>query len=133
MIHEFFSRQFLIFIITGGTAAIVNFGSRFFYNQWFSFSTAIILAYITGMITAFFLVKIFVFEPSQQSIHRSAMFFCMVNGLAIAQTWVISMSLAYYLLPYIGVTAYVQEIAHVIGIAAPVFTSYLGHKHWSFR
>ena len=23
--------------------------------------------------------------------------------------------------------------AHAVGIVVPVFTSYLGHKHWSFK
>jgi putative flippase GtrA len=133
LIHEFLSRQFIAFLITGGTAAIINFGSRFVYNQWVSFSTAVILAYITGMITAFFLAKIFVFRESKQSIHHSAFFFCVVNALAVAQTWVISMVLAYYLLPYFGMIQYVQELAHAVGIAVPVFTSYIGHKRWSFR
>ena len=133
MIHQFMSRQFLMFLLTGGTAAIVNFGSRILYDQWVSFSSAVILAYITGMFTAFVLAKIFVFNESQQSIHRSAFFFCIVNVLAVTQTWLISMVLAYYFLPYIGMTIYVQELAHLVGIIVPVFTSYLGHKHWSFR
>jgi putative flippase GtrA len=133
LIHEFFTRQFIAFLITGGTAAVVNFGSRFVYNQWVSFSNAVILAYITGMITAFILAKIFVFSESKQSIHHSAFFFCIVNVLAVAQTWCISMLLAYYLLPYAGMTEYVHELAHAIGIVIPVFTSYIGHKRWSFR
>ncbi|MCK5002694.1 MAG: GtrA family protein [Gammaproteobacteria bacterium] len=133
MIHEFFSKQFIVFLITGGTAALVNFGSRFVYSQWVSFSTAVILAYITGMITAFVLAKVFVFKESQQSIHHSALFFCLVNLVAVLQTWLISMGLAYYLLPYLGVSIFVEEIAHAVGIAVPVFTSYLGHKRWSFR
>lgn len=133
MIREFFSKQFIVFLITGGTAALVNFGSRFVYNQWVSFSTAVILAYITGMITAFVLAKVFVFKESQQSIHHSAIFFCLVNLVAVLQTWLISMGLAYYLLPYLGVSIFVEEIAHAVGIAVPVFTSYIGHKRWSFR
>jgi len=133
LIREFFSKQFIVFLITGGTAALVNFGSRFVYNQWVSFSTAVILAYITGMITAFVLAKVFVFKESQQSIHHSAIFFCLVNLVAVLQTWLISMGLAYYLLPYLGVSIFVEEIAHAVGIAVPVFTSYIGHKRWSFR
>lgn len=129
----FFTRQFVVFLITGGTAALINFGSRFVFNQWVSFSTAIILAYITGMITAFILAKIFVFNESTQRIHHSVFFFCIVNAFAVAQTWVISMVLAYYLLPYLGMTLYVQELAHAIGIVVPVFSSYIGHKRWSFR
>jgi putative flippase GtrA len=60
------------------------------------------------------------------------MFFVFVNGVAVLQTWAISMAL-YYLLPIAGVTPWVPEIAHAVGVAMPVFTSYLGHKKFSFR
>lgn len=133
MIKLFMTRQFLVFLLTGGTAAVINFCSRIVYNLWMDFSSAVILAYITGMITAFILAKLFVFKESQQSVHHSAVFFVLVNLVAILQTWAISMGLAYYLLPSLGVTLFVQEIAHAVGVAVPVFTSYLGHKHWSFR
>ncbi len=127
------SRQFLFFLLTGGTAAAVNFGSRIVYNVWMDFSSAVILAYITGMISAFVLAKLFVFKESQQSVHRSAAFFILVNLVAALQTWAISMGLAYYLLPSLGVTMATREIAHAVGVAVPVFTSYIGHKRWSFR
>ena len=45
----------------------------------------------------------------------------------------ISMLLAYWALPALGVQAFVHEIAHAVGVMVPVFTSYLGHKHFSFR
>ena len=133
MIAQFKSRQFLAFLITGGLAALVNFGSRIVLSQWFDFPVAVAVAYLVGMVTAFVLAKMFVFTNSQQAVHRSALFFVIVNAVAVLQTWLISMLLAYYLLPAIGVRHYVQEIAHAIGIAIPVFTSYLGHKRWSFR
>lgn len=133
MIRQFKSRQFLTFLLTGGTAAAINFGSRIIYSIWLDFSSAVILAYITGMIVAFVLARLFVFKESQQSVHRSAAFFILVNLVAILQTWAISMGLAYYLLPTLGVTVFVREIAHAVGVAVPVFTSYIGHKRWSFR
>jgi putative flippase GtrA len=133
VIQQFFSRQFLVFLLTGGTAAAVNFGSRIVYNVWLDFSSAVILAYITGMITAFVLAKLFVFKDSQQSVQRSVVLFVLVNFVAVLQTWAISMGLAYYLLPSLGVTLFVREIAHAVGVAVPVFTSYIGHKRWSFR
>ena len=133
MIKHFFSKQFLLFLLTGGTAATVNFSSRILYSQHFNFSSAVIFAYLTGMVTAFVLAKLFVFKKSQQPAHRSALFFILVNLIAVLQTWGISMSLAHYLLPSLGVTMYVPEIAHATGVAVPVFTSYLGHKHWSFK
>ena len=127
------SRQFLTFLLTGGTAAAVNFGSRIIYSQWFGFSTAVILANITGMITAFVLAKLFVFKDSEQSVQRSAVIFVLVNIVAALQTWLISMGLAFYVLPALGVQTFVDEIAHAVGVAVPAFTSYLGHKRWSFR
>ncbi|WP_447793383.1 GtrA family protein [Pseudomonas farris] len=133
MIQQFLSRQFLVFLLTGGTAAAVNFGSRIVYNFWLSFSYSVILAYITGMITAFVLAKLFVFKESQQSVHRSITFFILVNLVAVLQTWVISMGLAYYLLPSLGITSFVKELSHAVGVVIPVFTSYIGHKRWSFR
>ncbi|EJM70714.1 putative membrane protein [Pseudomonas sp. GM50] len=133
MIQQFLSKQFMVFLITGGTAAAVNFCSRIIYNLWLSFSLSVIIAYITGMITAFVLAKLFVFKESQQSVHRSILFFTLVNLVAVLQTWLISMGLAYYLLPSLGMTSFVKEISHATGVIVPVFTSYLGHKHWSFK
>lgn len=133
MIRQFYSRQFLGFLLTGGTAAAVNFGSRMIYSHWLDFSAAVILAYLSGMVTAFALARIFVFTTTRQSLHRSGAFFVLVNVVAALQTWAISMGLAYYVLPWLGVTRFAMEIAHAIGVAVPVFTSYIGHKHWSFR
>lgn len=133
MIKHFMSKQFMLFLMTGGIAAGINFCSRIIYNQWVDFSMAVVLAYITGMVSAFILAKIFVFTQHTQPIHHSIFFFTLVNLAAVAQTWVISMGLAYYLLPLLGVTFFPLEIAHGIGISIPVFTSYLGHKYWSFR
>ena len=85
------------------------------------------------MIVAYVLAKLFVFKECQQTASRSITFFILVNGVAILQTWAISMVLAYYLLPALGITVFVREIAHAAGVIFPVFTSYIGHKRWSFR
>ena len=129
----FSSREFVLFLFTGGTAAAVNFCSRFYYNQWFSFSTSIVIAYITGMITAYLLAKAFVFKESKQTVGRSIFFFTLINIFAVLQTWIISMWLAYQALPALHIIEYSHEIAHAIGIAIPVFTSYMGHKRFSFK
>ena len=133
MIKHFFSEQFIRFLITGGIAAAVNFFSRIFYNQYCSFSTAVVYAYLTGMMTAFILAKLFVFNKTTQSVKHSAIIFALVNIVAAAQTWLISMGLNYYVLPSLGVQQFVSEISSGIGIIFPVFTSYLGHKRWSFK
>ncbi|KAF0862386.1 GtrA family protein [Pseudomonas sp. LD120] len=133
MLEQFKSKQFLIFLLVGGFAAAVNFGSRFLYNYWVSFSTAVVLSYITGMTTAFLLSKLFVFKESTQRTHHSILYFILVNIAAILQTLLTTLFLAYYALPKLGITHFAKELSHAVGVIVPVFTSYLGHKRWSFR
>jgi putative flippase GtrA len=58
--------------------------------------------------------------------------FALVNLAAVAQVWIVSVGLARLAFPAIGFTWHAETVAHVIGVAIPVFTSYLGHKHFSF-
>ncbi len=126
------SKNFLMFLLTGGFAAAVNWSSRILYNLWIPYSAAIAVAYITGMVTAFVLAKAFVFTESKQSTYRSALFFTLVNLVAVIQTWAVSVALAYYVFPAIGMNWHERDIAHLIGVIVPVFTSYIGHKRFSF-
>lgn len=126
------SRRFMLFLLTGGLAALVNFGSRILYDEWFGFSAAIVLAYLTGMAVAFWLARLLVFPDSGQPLARSGGWFVLVNLAAVAQTWLISLWLVRWL-PTLGVQRHVAELAHGIGVLVPVFTSYLGHRRWSFR
>jgi DNA-binding transcriptional MocR family regulator len=52
---------------------------------------------------------------------------------AVAQTLAISLALAWWLLPALGVERHVEAIAHAVGVAVPVVTSYLGHRRFTFR
>jgi putative flippase GtrA len=136
VIAQFKSKQFITFLFAGGFAALVNFGSRFFYNEYMSFGNAVIVAYITGMITAFILTKLFVFEKSQHKTHKEFFYFTLVNLVAIIQTYIISIGLADYIFPHMGFAHNPNEadaIAHAIGVAFPVFTSFIGHKYLSFK
>ncbi len=133
MIKIFKSTEFLAFLVAGGIAAVVNFGSRFFYNQYMSFGNAVIVAYITGMITAFTLSKLFVFKKSSHSTFKEFYYFTLVNIVAVIQTYLISVGLANWFFPTINFTLYPKAIAHAIGVAFPVFTSFVGHKYLSFR
>lgn len=126
-------RQFILFIVVGGTAAAVNFGSRVALNLWTSYATAIVLAYLIGMLTAFVLNRVFVFKNTKNSLKKQAGWFIVVNLLAVLQTLAISLLLARWVFPNIGWTWHPELCAHAVGVAVPVVTSYLGHKHLSFR
>ena len=58
--------------------------------------------------------------------------FTAVNALALLQTLVVSLVLARWLQPWVG-EQQAQALAHLAGVAVPVFTSFLGHRHATFR
>jgi putative flippase GtrA len=129
----FISRQFVIFLITGGISALANFLSRILYNAVVTFPVAIALAYITGMVVAFILAKIYVFTESSHSLAKSAILFTAVNLLGFIQAWIVSMVLEYHILPAIGIHQFDKSIATLVGISVPAFTSFIGYKYISFK
>lgn len=125
--------QFLRFLVAGGIAAVANYGSRFIYNQWTSYEIAIILAYLTGMSVAFVLMRGHVFNADVKALAPQIVNFIFINVLAVLQTLLISMLLAYWVLPAFGVTEHTEALAHLVGVLVPVVTSYFGHKYWTFK
>lgn len=125
--------QFLRFLICGGTAALVNVGSRCLFNTFFDYRTSIILAFCMGLLTAFVLFKFMVFKTrASGTAMREALWFILVNALALAQTLLISIGLTEYIFPVLGFTWYAATIAHMIGVVSPVLSSYWGHKYVTF-
>ncbi|MBX9400129.1 GtrA family protein [Lysobacter sp. BMK333-48F3] len=127
------SRQFLAFVVAGGLAACANFGSRILLSLVLPYVAAIVIAYLIGMLTAFVLNRLLVFTEAKNELKHQAFWFTVVNLAAVAQTIVISLLFARWLFPAVGMDFHPETIAHGIGVAVPVLTSYLGHKRFTFR
>lgn len=126
-------RQFILFLITGGIAALVNVASRIGLSQVLDFELAILAAYGIGMIMAYVLARRFVFLNSKQSVKKSFAAFALINLAAVLQTWLVSIGVRNWLLPVLGTAALVDLISHSFGVITPVITSFFGHKYVSFR
>lgn len=126
------SERFLRFLLVGGFAAAVNFGSRIVFDLAMPYVLAIVLAYGVGMATAFVLNRRFVFVGAGGAVGRQAGWFVLVNLAAVAQTVLVSLLLARWLLPAVGWSWRPETVAHAFGVAVPVVTSYFGHKWLSF-
>jgi putative flippase GtrA len=127
------TREFLRFLLAGGIAAAANVLSRIGFSRFMGLEAAVVLAYCVGMIVAFVLMRSHVFPPSGAPVRHQVAKFVGVNLAAVLQTLVITLLLARWALPALGVRRFVEEIAHVVGVCVPVVTSYFGHKHFSFR
>ena len=124
--------QFLRFLATGGIAAAVNLGSRHLLSRVMEFEIAVVIAYLFGMITAYTLARLIVFESSGRSFASEFQRFVIVNFFALALVWVISVGLARYLFPALDFTWHSEDVAHFLGVAAPAVTSYFGHRLYTF-
>ena len=126
-------KQFLIFVLTGGIAALSNILSRLGLSKILQFELAIIIAYLIGMFIAYILAKKFVFFNSKKSIKSSLAGFALINLLAIIQTWLVSIGIKAFLINFVESIFITELIAHTSGVIVPVFTSFFGHKYISFN
>lgn len=127
------SKQFLAFLISGGVAAAANILSRIVFSLWFDYLIAVCLAFLVGLVTGFLLARIFVFQGREHAVSKSAFYYVLVNLAALLLTVTISVGLGEYLFPAAGIVFFSLEIAHSIGVIAPVFTSYIAHKRFTFK
>ena len=121
------------FLLVGGFAAGVNFFSRILLGKWMPYVTSIVLAYLLGMATAFVMNRLFVFSNAKNALHHQVFWFVAVNAAAVVQTLIVSVLLANIVFPRMGFVWHPETVAHAFGVMIPVVTSYLGHKHLSFK
>jgi putative flippase GtrA len=121
------------FVVTGGIAAVCNLGSRILFSRVMRYELAVIAAYLVGMVVAFVLARSFVFEKSETAWHAQLARFVIVNIFGFAQVWLVSVGLVRVFFPWIGFGWHPEDVAHLFGVASPIFVSYYAHKHFSFR
>lgn len=124
--------RFARFLLAGGLAALVNILSRILLNFFMPYTSAIVLAYVCGMTIAYVLNKLFVFAPSGRAVHDEYLRFTIVNLASLAQVWLVSVGLAFYVFPWIGLDWHAETLAHIVAVIVPALSSYFGHRHFSF-
>ena len=127
------TRQFIRFLVSGGLAAMANFGSRFIFSQWFNLTVSVVLAFLVGLVVGFVLMRQFVFHGRSSAVMPQILRYIAVNLFALMQTLVITLVLARWVLPGIGVQSGIDAIAHLAGVLVPVASSFFLHKIATFR
>ena len=128
------TREFAAFVLVGGAAALVNFVSRIKLSLFMPYAVAIVVAYVIGMVVAFELNRHVVFRGAHEGARtKQAPRFVVVNLAGVLLTLGVSLLLARLVFPAAGMSWYPETVAHAFGIAAPVLTSYLAHKYWTYR
>lgn len=125
-------KEIVLFLLTGGVAALVNLVSRYLLNPFIGLGPAVVVAYMIGMLVAYVLFRMVVFGKSGNSISQETTRFVIVNIVALAVVTAVTLTLARVVFPFIGFTSHAEDVAHVIGVCVPAITSYIGHSRYTF-
>lgn len=127
------SRQFMLFLLVGGTAAAAQWLSRFAFAELMPYWAAVATAYGVGVIVAFLLNRRFVFPAAGPDLRRQFLRFLAVNAISFVMVWLVSMLLGEMLLPRFMDEALAHALGHGFGIMSPVVLSYVLHKRYTFK
>ena len=125
-------RQFLAFVVASAVAAAVNFGSRLLFSMALPYYAAVTLAFCCGVLTAWVINRTRVFHAGDQRAVPQLARFVLVNLIGLPQTLGVALLLRDVVFPRLGFVWHPDAVAHLVGIAAPVVTSFLLHKHFTF-
>lgn len=125
--------QFIAFVATGSLAAATNLVVRWLLNFAMPFEAAVILAYIAGMAVAFVLFQRVIFGNPGTPLKRRIIRFTQVNMIGMVIAWLVSTLMARAVLPAANWTFHPFEVAHLVGVAAPTFSSYFLHRGYTYR
>jgi 4-hydroxybenzoate polyprenyltransferase/putative flippase GtrA len=126
------SRTFLRFLVVGAIATAANWGSNLGFVRVMDLRWSVLAAGLVGLVVSYALNRLFVFGRSDRPAWQETARFALVNALAVAQIWLVTLGLVRFGFPLIGFAWRPEAVAHAIGVLVPVLTSYLGHRHFTF-
>ena len=124
--------QFLRFVVAAGLSVPVNLGTRILFSRHLPYEVAIVLSHACGMVTAYVLTRLFVFERSGRSAGSELGRFALVNVVSATQTWLVAVGLVRLVFPAIGFDAQPELVAHVVALGLASVTSFYAHRLYSF-
>ena len=85
------------------------------------------------MITAFVLMRKYVFVFKRNSLLSQIMRFVFVNLMSLILTFIITFTLKYLLEVIFNSIDLIELLAHIGGVSFPILTSFLIHKYFTFQ
>jgi putative flippase GtrA len=124
--------QFLRFVVAAGLSVPVNVGTRILFSRHMPYEIAIVLSHACGMVTAYVLTRLFVFERSGRSTGSELGRFALVNAVSATQTWLVAVGLVRLVFPSVGFSAQPELVAHIVALGVASVTSFYAHRLYSF-
>lgn len=127
--------RIFLYFLASGVAALVNFGSRFFYDLFCDFWVSVVAAYFTGMLVNYALSRKYVFSSyTGATTTKTLSKFTLVALLGLGVTTVVSVVALDVLQGRLALAEPVAKaLAHCLGIGTAFVASFLGHNFLTFR
>jgi putative flippase GtrA len=136
----FVSRQFLVFLLVGGTAALVNFLSgallRLYSTSYSAYLASVTIGFGLGTAVSFVLNRVFTFRASGEALAGQALRFSIVAlGSVVISIVVASLVLwAWELAGRVVLThPQLESLGHLSAIAVNTVYNFLAMKFFTFR
>jgi putative flippase GtrA len=136
MMRQLLSAQFFRFLLANTFAAFVNIitrlvGSLVVFDAW-----AVVAGFCAGLSTSYLLCRGFVFRTVSRASLPEILRFTGINLLALTLTWLVyHLALQWLVAAQFGPATNqgLRTSAHALGVAAPVFFSFVAQKTLTFR
>jgi putative flippase GtrA len=136
----FASRQFVVFLLVGGTAALVNFGSgalvRLCWTSYPAYVASVALGFVLGTVVSFFLNRRITFRAGDEAVAPQAIRFGVVAmGAVVVSVAVASLVLWAWELAgqALLARAQVETLGHLGAIGVSTVYNFLAMKFFAFR
>jgi putative flippase GtrA len=130
------SKQFFRFLLANTLAAVLNIGTRFYFSLFTMDFVAVMLGFVAGLSSSYYLCRGFVFHSTRQISLSEALRFTLVNLFMLLITWSVYQASLMWFEAIWGDSLSNNSLriaAHTIGVAAPVFVSFAAQKSFTFR
>jgi putative flippase GtrA len=134
--NQLLTAQFLRFILANSIAALANILTRLLASFVMIDALAVLAGFCAGLTTSYLLCRGFVFQTMRRATVAEILRFTGINLLALLITWIVYQLTLRGLLGLYGASSLGlgwRTAAHALGVAAPVFFSFIAQKTFTFR
>ena len=129
----YFSAQFIKFIFAGGLGAFSNWSTRILMRNiiGLDFLESTLIAYIIGLVVAFFLYRKYVFPYSYLPLKTQTFRFLVIN-LSFLPIMLLLLSLFSDMFLLVGLGNFSEPLAHAFSLGLPALVTFFLYKFIAF-
>lgn len=135
-VRDFFSKQFLVFLLVGGASALVNFFSRFLFRPFLPYVASVVCAFGAGTLMSFILNRRFTFKAVRDPLMVQAWRFAgAAAGALLLAACVTGLGVKLYLISNSSIFSLEQaeSFFHLAAIGLNLVYSFWVMKYFALR